>query len=92
MIKNIKSSTILLVDRSSHRHKNDNKLKNEKSSVRTVRIRADIADLALSKIEEITDIKHKVGIAKHLCGVATGKYAFIPSLLSCLSWCEMVFF
>jgi hypothetical protein len=36
------------------------------------RIRADIADLQLNQITEIQSIKNKVGIAKHLCGTATG--------------------
>ncbi|XP_015121707.1 tRNA:m(4)X modification enzyme TRM13 homolog isoform X1 [Diachasma alloeum] len=71
MLKTTKNSTIVLVDRSSHRNKKDNKLKNEETSMNTIRIRADIADLALSKIEEIKGIKHKVAIAKHLCGAAT---------------------
>ncbi|XP_036150343.1 tRNA:m(4)X modification enzyme TRM13 homolog isoform X2 [Monomorium pharaonis] len=59
------------VDRSSHRHKNDNKLRREESRLAIKRIRADIADLQLNQIEEIQPIKYKVGIAKHLCGAAT---------------------
>ncbi|XP_011315241.1 tRNA:m(4)X modification enzyme TRM13 homolog isoform X2 [Fopius arisanus] len=71
MLKDVDNSTIVLVDRSSHRNKNDNKLRNEETTVKTIRIRADIGDLVLSKISEIKGIKHKVGIAKHLCGAAT---------------------
>lgn len=71
MLKNNEKTTIMLVDRSSHRHKNDNRLKNGQSSVNVIRIRADIANLCLSKIDDIKTIKHKVGIAKHLCGAAT---------------------
>ncbi|XP_025160425.1 tRNA:m(4)X modification enzyme TRM13 homolog isoform X2 [Harpegnathos saltator] len=59
------------VDRSSHRHKNDNKLKKEESHLAIKRVRADIADLQLNRITEIQSVKHKVGIAKHLCGTAT---------------------
>lgn len=36
------------------------------------RVRADIADLRLNQIIEIQPTKYKVGIAKHLCGTATG--------------------
>ncbi|XP_057334873.1 tRNA:m(4)X modification enzyme TRM13 homolog [Microplitis mediator] len=71
LIKNTKDSTVILVDRSSHRHKNDNKLKTEDCSINIVRIRADIADLCLNKIEEVKNSKYTVGIAKHLCGAAT---------------------
>lgn len=78
MIKTHKKTTVLLVDRSSHRHKIDNKLKNKECSVNVIRIRADIADLSLSKIDEIKGIKYKVGVAKHLCGAATGN----PSIFS----------
>ncbi|XP_012228762.1 tRNA:m(4)X modification enzyme TRM13 homolog isoform X2 [Linepithema humile] len=59
------------VDRSSLRHKNDNKLKKEESGLMIKRVRADIADLRLNEIIEIQPIKYKVGIAKHLCGTAT---------------------
>ncbi|XP_076622449.1 tRNA:m(4)X modification enzyme TRM13 homolog [Colletes latitarsis] len=71
MIKDMKDSCILLVDRSSHRHKSDNKLKNEQSSLEVKRIRADIADLKLNDVREIQKFNYKVGIAKHLCGSAT---------------------
>ncbi|EGI65702.1 tRNA guanosine-2'-O-methyltransferase TRM13-like protein [Acromyrmex echinatior] len=71
IIKDKSNSCILLVDRSSHRHKSDNKLKREESRLAVKRIRADIADLQLNQISEIQPIKYKVGIAKHLCGTAT---------------------
>ncbi|XP_076649306.1 tRNA:m(4)X modification enzyme TRM13 homolog [Halictus rubicundus] len=71
IIKDRKDSCILLVDRSSHRHKSDNKLKSEQSPLVIQRIRADIADLKLNSITEIQKFDYKVGIAKHLCGVAT---------------------
>ncbi|XP_076248541.1 tRNA:m(4)X modification enzyme TRM13 homolog isoform X2 [Calliopsis andreniformis] len=71
MIKDKKNSCIMLVDRLSHRHKSDNKLKTEQSPLVIKRIRADIADLKLNDITEIQKFNHKVGIAKHLCGSAT---------------------
>ncbi|CAL7935564.1 unnamed protein product [Xylocopa violacea] len=71
IIKDKKGCCMLLVDRSSHRHKSDNKLKKEQSPLVIERIRADIADLKLNEITEIQKFKYKVGIAKHLCGVAT---------------------
>ncbi|KYM97908.1 tRNA guanosine-2'-O-methyltransferase TRM13 like protein [Cyphomyrmex costatus] len=71
IIKDKSNSCILLVDRSSHRHKSDNKLKKEERRLTVTRIRADIADLQLNQISEIQPIKYKVGIAKHLCGTAT---------------------
>ncbi|XP_078042850.1 tRNA:m(4)X modification enzyme TRM13 homolog isoform X3 [Augochlora pura] len=58
-------------DRDSHRHKSDNKLKNEQYPLEIKRIRADIADLKLNNIVEIETFNYKVGIAKHLCGAAT---------------------
>ncbi|EZA50432.1 hypothetical protein DMN91_009904 [Ooceraea biroi] len=71
IIKHKSNSCILLVDRSSHRHKNDNKLKREESCLMVKRVHADIADLRLNQIAEMQSIKNKVGIAKHLCGTAT---------------------
>ncbi|XP_024892411.1 tRNA:m(4)X modification enzyme TRM13 homolog isoform X2 [Temnothorax curvispinosus] len=71
IIKNKSNSCILLVDRSSHRHKSDNKLRREESRLVIKRVRVDIADLQLNQIAEIQPIKYKVGIAKHLCGTAT---------------------
>ncbi|GAB1865000.1 tRNA:m(4)X modification enzyme TRM13 [Camponotus japonicus] len=70
IIKDKLNSCLLLVDRSSHRHKSDNKLKKEESHLVIKRVRADIADLRLNQVE-IQPIKYKVGIAKHLCGTAT---------------------
>lgn len=71
IIKEKKDCCILLIDRSSHRHKNDNKLKKERSSLIIERIRADIADLKLTDVTRIQSYPNKVGIAKHLCGAAT---------------------
>ncbi|XP_029177037.1 tRNA:m(4)X modification enzyme TRM13 homolog [Nylanderia fulva] len=71
IIKDKSNSCVLVVDRSSHRHKNDNKLRKEDNRLVIKRIRADIADLRLNQVLEIQPIKYKVGIAKHLCGTAT---------------------
>ncbi|XP_077270405.1 tRNA:m(4)X modification enzyme TRM13 homolog [Temnothorax americanus] len=71
IIKDKSNSCILLVDRSSHRHKSDNKLRKEENRLVIKRVRVDIADLQLNQIAEIQPIKYKVGIAKHLCGTAT---------------------
>ncbi|KAK2585900.1 hypothetical protein KPH14_010487 [Odynerus spinipes] len=71
MTKEKANSCILLVDRSSHRHKNDNKLKKEEHNIYIKRVRADIADLQLNNIPEIKNSLNKVGVAKHLCGTAT---------------------
>lgn len=78
-IKRQSGSSLLLIDRSSHRHKRDNKLKNEGNPLNVKRIRADIADLKLNKVEEIGNVG-VVGVAKHLCGSATGTF-FIPNVL-----------
>ncbi|XP_012285163.1 tRNA:m(4)X modification enzyme TRM13 homolog [Orussus abietinus] len=71
IIRDQRNSAVLLVDRSSHRNKSDNKLRNEVSSLDTLRIRADIADLKLGAVPEIQRFHNKVAIAKHLCGAAT---------------------
>jgi len=62
----------VLVDRASHRHKFDNRLK-DTEDVELVRLRVDIADLALGRVSPyITHQKENVvGISKHLCGAAT---------------------
>ncbi|XP_001604909.2 tRNA:m(4)X modification enzyme TRM13 homolog [Nasonia vitripennis] len=69
--KNQTNSSILLIDRSSHRHKKDNKLKNEKVEIKVTRVRADIADLKLSDVPEAQQMQCQVAFAKHICGVAT---------------------
>ncbi|XP_049697531.2 tRNA:m(4)X modification enzyme TRM13 homolog [Helicoverpa armigera] len=56
----------LLVDRASLRHKRDNKLAGG-----AARIRADLAHLALDRVPLAPACRALVGLAKHLCGVAT---------------------
>ena len=77
VIKDQINSSILLVDRSSHRHKRDNKLKTEEYEIKVARVRADIADLKLSDVPEFKEKQCKVAIAKHICGSATGKLKFL---------------
>jgi len=61
----------ILVDKASHRHKYDNKLKDDTSHDIT-RIRADIQDLVLDQIPHIKESSGAViGVSKHLCGAAT---------------------
>jgi len=61
----------ILVDKASHRHKFDNKLKDD-NSLNISRIRADIQDLVLDQIPQIKDTPGSViGVSKHLCGAAT---------------------
>lgn len=69
-VEELNSTSVLLVERASHRHKFDNKL--DKTNGRVHRIRVDIADLILEKVEFLKDCKYVFGIAKHLCGDATG--------------------
>ncbi|KOC67036.1 tRNA guanosine-2'-O-methyltransferase TRM13 like protein [Habropoda laboriosa] len=71
IIKDKKNCGILLIDRSSHRHKSDNKLKSEQFLLVIERVRVDIADLKLNNMTVIQKFEHKVAIAKHLCGAAT---------------------
>lgn len=66
------NSSVLLVDKASHRHKQDNKL--DKESFTVNRIRADISDLMVAEIPLVKDSEKVVGVSKHLCGAATGKY------------------
>lgn len=62
----------LLVDKASHRHKFDNRLK-DVEELELVRLRVDIADLALGRVEPHLTAQREsvVGVSKHLCGAAT---------------------
>jgi tRNA:m4X modification enzyme len=62
----------ILVDRASHRHKFDNRLK-DVEDLELVRLRVDIGDLALGRVSPyISGQKESiVGVSKHLCGAAT---------------------
>lgn len=63
-------SSVLLVERASHRHKMDNKL--DKSAGKVHRVKADIADLVLTRVDVVQRSDCVVGLTKHLCGEATG--------------------
>uniref|UniRef100_A0A182SHS3 tRNA:m(4)X modification enzyme TRM13 n=1 Tax=Anopheles maculatus TaxID=74869 RepID=A0A182SHS3_9DIPT len=64
----LQNCKVLLVDRASHRHKKDNKIETREI---VQRVRADIADLVLQKVNLLETSKRIVGIGKHLCGSAT---------------------
>lgn len=66
--KDTEQSTVLLVDKASLRHKKDNKIE-DRNSVQ--RIRADISDLDLEKLEAVQQADNVVAVGKHLCGGAT---------------------
>lgn len=66
--ENLINCNIVLVDRGSQRHKLDNKL-TENSSIS--RIRADIKDLVLGKLDCRNQIQSCIAVGKHLCGAAT---------------------
>lgn len=68
VIKEQRDANVVLVDRASHRHKQDNKVE-ERNVVH--RIRADIADLDVRQLDVCAAAKHLVGVSKHLCGAAT---------------------
>lgn len=67
-------STFLLIERSSPKHKRDNKL--DKTTDKVIRIRADIADLLLGEVPQLSKTRAIVGVTKHLCGDATGEFKF----------------
>ncbi|CAG9856571.1 unnamed protein product [Phyllotreta striolata] len=62
-------SKILLIERASPKHKKDNKL--AKTTDKVSRIRADISDIVLDKLEQVLKSSSVVGVTKHLCGEAT---------------------
>lgn len=72
-------SRVLVVDRASLRHKRDNRLQQ-----RAVRLRADLAHLALAAVPAVAGSRALVGLAKHLCGVATGTRLVFDSCSSFL--------
>ncbi|XP_053699449.1 tRNA:m(4)X modification enzyme TRM13 homolog [Sabethes cyaneus] len=62
------NTKVVLVDRASHRHKQDNRIEDRQI---VERIRADIGDLVLKKLDVLRGSKNVVGLGKHLCGGAT---------------------
>ena len=62
----------VLVDKESHRHKFDNKLKDEVPEAEVLRIRADILNLVLGNVPGIkSETNSVIAVSKHLCGAAT---------------------
>ena len=49
------SANFVLIDKASHRHKFDNKLIEETPQLNTARIRVDIEDVVLGKIDALSD-------------------------------------
>lgn len=70
LLENFKSSQIVLVDRASLRHKKDNKLE-DKEKDQVHRIRADISDFLVDKLDILKSSETLIGLSKHLCGAAT---------------------
>lgn len=68
IITNLAGTNVILVDRASHRHKQDNKVA-DRNAVH--RIRADISDFVIGKLPECSGAKNVIGVSKHLCGAAT---------------------
>ena len=64
--EHLTNSNVIIIDRASLRHKKDNKII-ERDVVE--RIRADIADVVLEKMDVCKE--EIVGVSKHLCGAAT---------------------
>lgn len=62
---------VLLVDRAPLRHKRDSRLG---PAARASRLRADLRHLALQRAPAVQGAAAVVGLAKHLCGVATGMH------------------
>jgi tRNA:m4X modification enzyme len=71
------TDALLMIDKSSPRHKHDNRYKVDGESHASIhRVRADIADVDLGQVPLVrNDTRRLVGIGKHLCGAATGKHA-----------------
>ena len=70
---NLQDDSLLMIDRSSPRHKLENRFKIDGSLHASVqRLRADIADVNLSLVPQVQTTKAIIGVGKHLCGAATG--------------------
>lgn len=67
-IEHQSNSLVLLIDRASLRHKKDNKMRDTHD---IHRIRADIRDFDMRKLDHLKRARHIVATGKHLCGAAT---------------------
>lgn len=72
----LETDALLMIDKSSPRHKHDNRYKVDGESHASIhRVRADIADVDLGQVPLVrNDTRRLVGIGKHLCGAATGMF------------------
>lgn len=68
IVQAIPNTKVLLVDRASLRHKKENKIE-VRDQIQ--RVRVDIANLDLKKLDVLHGSKRLVGLSKHLCGAAT---------------------
>ncbi len=69
-----------MIDRSSPRHKQDNRYKVDgKAHASVHRLRADIADVDLSRVQAVQEARRLVGTGKHLCGAATGRNSSVST-------------
>ncbi|KAB7498164.1 tRNA:m(4)X modification enzyme TRM13-like protein [Armadillidium nasatum] len=69
-VKKKEDTLFILIDKGSQRYKIDAKLKHEEN-LRIKRLRVDIQDLDLSRVEGIEENSEIVVCGKHLCGAAT---------------------
>jgi hypothetical protein len=70
---NRETQSLLLIDKTSPRHKHENRFKVDGAwDCPVERIRADISDVDLSLVPQIVKSQSIVGTGKHLCGGATG--------------------
>ncbi|XP_059481646.1 tRNA:m(4)X modification enzyme TRM13 homolog isoform X2 [Neocloeon triangulifer] len=69
--KTLQNCKYSLVDISTCRHKSENKLPLEGVSAEVIRVRANVADLLLEKVEFHEGCQFVVPVSKHLCGAAT---------------------
>ena len=83
----LESDALLMIDKSSPRHKHDNRYKVDGESHASIhRIRADIADVELGKVPLVRNSRRLIGTGKHLCGAATGicnRHLNIESAVDC---------
>ena len=71
----LQSNSLVMIDRSSPRHKQDNRYKIDGKPHGSVhRLRADIANVDLIRVQAVQNARRLVGTGKHLCGAATGKH------------------
>jgi len=69
---NLETESLLMIDKSSPRHKSENRFKIDGVSNSSIhRLRANIADVNLSLVPCVQSTKAIIAVGKHLCGAAT---------------------